>query len=150
MKTMNLTRDPNPGLSAAREGRVFYGYVDEKTGIDSESVLTDSTFIQVIENGKRLVMKSFSMHLSTDSDSATVEFVTTAGADGSGQITVQTPKYRLDSGAALAQISPHVIYLDPPLVVTREDGQALSAQVLGNDAAAALTLGIYGWEEDDE
>ena len=149
MKTENLVKDPNPGLSAAREGRAFCGYVNAKTGIDTEAVLTDSTFIQVIPIGKRLVMTCFYMYVSTASDWATAEFVTTANADGTGAITVKTPEFRIDTGAAVALGTPTLVHLDPPLVVTGDDGQALTAQVQGNDAAAALTLGMHGWEEDD-
>lgn len=140
---------PQPGLDAAREGRTFHGYVNAKTGIDSEAVLTDSTFLQEIKEGKRLVMTCFYMYLSTVSDNVTVEWVTTENADGSGAITVHTVKFRIDTGAALAQMAPNIVQFDPPLVVSRDHGQALSAQVLGNDASAALTLGFHGWEEED-
>ena len=148
MKTENLVKDPNPGLSAAREGRSFCGYVNAKTGIASETVLTDSTFIQAIGTGKRLVMTCFYMYLSTASDWVTVEFVTTANADGTGAITVKSPKFRIDTGVAVALSTPTMVRLDPPLIVNL-DGGALSAQVQGNDAVAALTLGMHGWEEDD-
>ena len=149
MKTENLVKAPNPGLDAAREGRTFCGKVNAKVSIDSETVLTDSGFIQAIPTGKRLVMTCFYMYLSTASDWVTAEFVTTANADGSGVITVLTPKFRIDTGATVALSTPTLVHFDPPLVVSL-DGGALTAQVQGNDAAAALTLGMNGWEEDDE
>ena len=150
MKTENMVKDPNPGLSAAREGRTWCGWVNAKTGIDTEAVLTDSTFIQEIPVGKRLVTTCFYMYVSTASDWATAKFVTTANADGSGAITVKTVTFRIDTGAAVALSTPSMVTLDPPLIVTSADGGALTAQVQGNDAAAALTLGFHGWEEDDE
>lgn len=140
---------PQPGLDAAREGRSFCGYVNAKTGIDAGPVLTDSTFLQEIPFGKRLVMSCFYMYLSTASDNVTVEFVTTANSDGTGAVTVHSGQFRLDTGAALAQQSPSLITLPVPLIVSRTDGEALSARVTGNDAAAALTLMFHGWEEDD-
>lgn len=149
MKTENLVKDPNPGLSAAREGRTFCGYVNAKTGIAAETVLTDSTLIQEIPTGKRLVMTCFYMYVSTASDWATANFVTTTNADGTGPITVQTVTFRIDTGAAVALSTPSMVTFDPPLVVTSDDGGALTVQVQGNDAAAALTLGFHGWEEDD-
>ena len=149
MKTENLVKDPNPGLSAAREGRAFCGWVNAKTGIATEAVLTDSTFIQAVPIGKRLVMTCFYMYCSTASDWVTAEFCTTANADGSGVITVKSPEFRIDTGATVALSTPTLVHLDPPLIVTTDDGLALTAQVQGNDAGAALTLGIHGWEEDD-
>jgi len=149
MKTENLIKDPNPSLNAARDGRSFCGWVNAKTALSSEAVLTDSTFIQEIPIGKRLVLNCFYMYVSTASDWATMELVTTGNADGSGTITVKTGQFRLDTGAAVAMTSPNLTRLDPPLVVTSNDGGALTAQVLTNDADAALTLMLYGWEEDD-
>ena len=147
--TESKTRFPQPGLDAAREGRAFCGYVNAQTGIDSESVLTDAKFIQVIPDGKRLVLDCFYMYVSTASDWVTVEFVTTENADGSGTITVFTPQFRIDTGVAVALSTPSLVYLSTPLIVSQDDGAALSAQVLGNDADAALTLGFHGWEEDN-
>lgn len=140
---------PQPGLDAAREGRAFCGYVNAKTGIDAGPVLTDSTFLQEIQADKRLVMSCFYMYLSTVSDSVTVEWVTTENADGTGAVTVHSGQFRIDTGAALAQMPPTLITLPVPLVVSRADGQALSARATGNDAGAALTLMFHGWEEDD-
>jgi len=145
----NIPKDPNPGLAAAREGRSFCGYVNAKTGIASETVLTDSTLLQEIANGKRLVMTCFYMYVSTASDWATMDFVTTANADGSGLITVHSGQFRIDTGAAVALSTPNLVKLDPPLIVDRSDGAALTVQVQGNDADAALTVMFHGWEEDD-
>ena len=150
MNTENLVKDPNPGLSAAREGRTFCGWVNAKTAINSETVLTDSTFIQEIPNGKRLVLTCFYMYVSTASDWARMELVTTGNADGSGVITVKSGQFRLDTGAAVAMTSPNLTHLDPPLIVTSNDGGALTAQVLTNDADAALTLMLHGWLEVDD
>ena len=38
---------------------------------------------------------------------------------------------------------------DTPLAFTRDHGQAFTAYVQGNDAAAALTLGYAGWLEEE-
>jgi len=148
MQTVNLVKDPNPGLSAAREGRSFFGYVNAKTGIDTEAVLSDGTFIKPVYPGKRLVLSCFYMYLSTVSDNVTVDFVVTENPDGSGLVTALTPKFRQDTPAAMAQVGPTILHFDPPLIASFDDGQALSARVLGNDGTAALTLGMWGWEED--
>lgn len=140
---------PQPGLDAAREGRAFCLKVNAKTGINSETVLTDSTLLKAIPVGKRLVIMCFYMNLGTDSDWVTMEMVVTANEDGSGAITVLSPKFRIDTGTPTSGILPGLVHLDPPLVVRRSDGHAFSAQVLGNDAAAALTLGFNGWIEAD-
>lgn len=141
---------PQPGLDAAREGRSFCMKVSAKTGIDSEQVLTDSTFLKAIPNGYRLVVKCFYMYLSTLSDWATMEIVTTENEDGTGQINVLSPKFRIDTGAAAIGSLPSLVSFDPPMIVTRtQTSRALTAQVQGNDANAALTLGFNGWQELD-
>lgn len=150
MDTENRFDSPNPGLDAAREGRSFCGYVNAKTGIDTEAVLTDATFLKKLEAGKRFVMTQFYMYLSTASDWVTVQWVQTENEDGTGEVTVLSPKLRIDTGAALAQTSPTMVHVNPPVVVSNEDGRAFSARVQGNDAAAALTLSFHGWEEADE
>ena len=140
---------PQPGLDAAREGRGFCGKVNAKTAIDTEAVLTDSTFLKVVEYGKRLVITGFYMYLSTVSDWVTAEFGYAENEDGSGAWTTLTPKFRIDTGAAVALSTPSQVILPVPIVVTRNDGESFSAQVQGNDAAAALTLAYSGWEETD-
>jgi hypothetical protein len=147
-KTNRVTGLPQPGLDAAREGRAIRGYVNAKTGIDTAAALTDSTFLTVIPEGKRLIMTCFYMYLSTASDNVTAIFGTTAQESGAGAFTPMTVQFRLDTGTVTSQTSPNVTHFDPPLVVTREDGHAFTAYVQGNDAAAALTLGYSGWLED--
>ena len=121
-----------------------------KQGFLLKGDIVDSTFIQEIPNGKRLVLTCFYMYVSTASDWARMELVTTGNADGSGVITVKSGQFRLDTGAAVAMTSPNLTHLDPPLIVTSNDGGALTAQVLTNDADAALTLMLHGWLEVDD
>lgn len=139
---------PRPGLDAAREGRSFFGYVNDKASLNSEAVLTDSTFLRVIEEGKRLVIASFFMHLSTVDDTAKVIFVTTDHADGTGNVTYHTVQYHEETGAEFTSTEASERMLDPPIAVTQADGHAFSAQVVTNDAGATLTLGYRGWTED--
>lgn len=141
---------PQPGLDAAREGRAFFGYVNEKASLNSEAVLTDATFLRAIELGKRLVIQSFYAHLSTANDTAKIKFVTTENADGSGDDTAQSVQYHIETGAEFMGADAQEMGLDVPIVVTRDDGQAFSAKVVTNDAGATLTLGYRGWEEDDD
>jgi hypothetical protein len=140
---------PRPGLDAAREGRSLFGYVNDKSGLNSEGVLTDSTFLYEIPEGKRLVVQRFYMHVDTASDTATAVFGVTENADGSGTFTAKTVKYHVETGADWTGVEPTEVDLDPPIAVTRDDGHAFSAQVLTNDAGAELTLGYRGWLEDE-
>lgn len=140
---------PQPGLDAAREGRAFCLRVSAKIGINSETVLTDSTLLKIVPIDERLVITCFYMNLGTDADWVTMEMVATADEDGSGEVTILSPKFRVDTGTPTSGILPSLVRLDPPIVVKRSDGHAFTAQVLGNDATAALTLGFYGWTEAD-
>ncbi len=140
---------PQPGLDAAREGRDVFGYVNATTGIDTKGVLTDATFLRALRADKRLVINRFSVALSTVEDWVTVAFGVTEEADGGGVFTPHTVEYRINTGAEHAGPTPNELVLDPPIVVTQDDGQAFTAEVQGNDSGAALTLGYRGWEEDD-
>ncbi|RLC82298.1 MAG: hypothetical protein DRJ03_19230 [Chloroflexi bacterium] len=141
---------PQPGLDAAREGRAICLKVNEKTGIDSETVLTDSTLLKPIPHGERLVITCFYMYLNTVSDWVTMETVTTANEDGSGTITALSPKFRIDTGNTRSGNSPSLVVFNPPIVIARTDtARAFTARVQGNDADASLTLGFNGWLEDD-
>jgi hypothetical protein len=147
--TDSKTGLPQPGLDAAREGRTINGYVNAKTGIDTAATLKDATFLTVIPIGKRIVVTCFYMYLSTVSDWATVTWGVTENSDGTGTYTGYTVQFREDTGAALAELQPALIHFDPPLAFTRDHGQAFTAYVQGNDAAAALTLGYAGWLEEE-
>jgi len=149
MRTDSKQGIPEPGLEAAREGRVIWGYVNEKTGIDTTAALTDSDFIQNIEVDKRYVITQAYMHLSTDSDSVEVAFGVTEQANGAGGFTAKTAQYRLETGTQTSEAQPSFLNFNPPLVVTKDDGDCFTAQVTGNDASAALTLEYRGLKEDD-
>ena len=140
---------PNPGLIAAKEGRSFCGYVNAKTGIDSETVLTDSGFLLELQSGRRYVIGCFYMYLSTVSDWATAEWGVAANPDGSGTFTAKSVRFRIDTGNVQTGSMPSLTRMDPPMVFTIADGRAFTAQVQGNDAAAPLTLGFNGWWETD-
>jgi hypothetical protein len=142
---------PEPGLEAAREGRSFCLYVNEKAVGSTEVVLTDSTLLHEVPVGRRTVIRSLHAHLSTDADTMTFDVVRTANADGSGAITVLTGHFYLytdTTGTAGNNLPAVDVVFDPPLVVTRDEGQAVSVQATGNDAGAALTVHLYGWDED--
>lgn len=138
---------PNPAHAAAVEGRTFCGISNDLTGIAAEAVITTAGFLTEIPEGKRLVITCFYMYLSTTSDWATAEWVVTGNADGSGVVTVLAPKFRMDTGTPASAFTPSLTYLSTPLVVDQTDGLAFTAQVQGNDADAALTLGYYGYYE---
>jgi hypothetical protein len=140
---------PQPGLDAARDGRTVCGFVNAKTGIDTEAVLTDAAFIHALASDERLVVTCFHMHINTASDWVTAEFGVTENADGSGAFTALTLKFRVESGAAAVGAEPALVHFDPPIALTTATGQrAFTARVQGNDAAASLTLGYNGWTEE--
>lgn len=148
IKTNSKQGLPQPGLDAAREGRTIHGYVNEKSGINSEAALTDATFIQNIESGYRYIITQGYMHLGTDTDSVKVEFGVTSEASGSGDFTALTCKYEMETGTQTSEVEPNFLRWDPPLCVTKDDGECFTARVLGNDAGAELTLEYHGWRED--
>ena len=68
---------PNPGRIAAIEGRYFYGWVNAKTGIAAETVLTDAGFLGELQSNRRYFITMLYLNMSTVSDWVTVEFGTT-------------------------------------------------------------------------
>jgi hypothetical protein len=140
---------PRPGLDAAREGRDVWGYVNEKTSINTTAALTDDTFYTDIPQGKRLVVTQAYMHLGTASDTVEVEFGVTSAAAGGGDFTAVTGMYQLETGTVASEAQPSFLRFDPPIAVTKDDGDCFTAQVTGNDASAELTLEYRGWLEDE-
>ena len=147
--TNGKTGLPQPGLDAAREDRDLYRYVTATTGIATAAVITNATFLLQIHPNEKSVITSFTMGLSTVEDWVTAVFGTTENQDGTGDFTAMTPQFRVDTGTAMENAGPILLTFNPPLVVDRSDGQAFTAWVQGNDANAALTLGYFGWYEQD-
>jgi len=140
---------PQPGLDAAREGRTFCRYVNEKSGLNSATVLSDSTFVTNMEQGKRYIVTCVYIHVGLVSDTVEVEYGVTTLPDGAGDFTAKTLKFELETGAANQNMEPAIIQLPVPFAFTLDDGQCITAKVLTNDAGAEVTVGYMGWEEDD-
>jgi len=142
---------PHPGLVAAIEGRDFVGWVNDRSGVAAETVLTDVGFLGELEEGRRYIVTMFYMHLHTLSDWVSAEFGTTVNNDGSGAFTPLTPKFHVDTGNVQSGADPSFIPLwERPIVVTSANGGAFTARVQGNDAAAEFTLGYNGYYEEIE
>ena len=139
---------PHPGLIAGREGRYFYGWVNDLSGIAAETVITNAAFMGELQDNRRYIVTMFYMHLSTLSDWVTAEFGVTVNNDGSGAFTARTPKFRIDTGNVQSGSAPVMTaFGDVPIVLTKADGGAFTARVQGNDAGATMTLGFNGYYE---
>ena len=139
---------PNPGLEAAKDGRYFYGWVNAKSGIAAETVLTDAGFCRELYEHTRYFVVMLYMHLSTLSDWAEIEFGTTVNPDGSGAFTPRTPIFRIDTGNVQSGRDPQWLSMDNvPICLTDADGGAWTARVQGNDAGATLYIGYNGYYE---
>ena len=140
---------PNPGLEAAKDGRYFYGWVNAKSGIAAETVLTDVGFLGELQGQRRYFITMLYMHLSTVSDWVTVEFGTTVNSDGSGAFTPRTLQFRIDSGNVQSGRDPSWLSMDDlPICLTDANGGAWTARVQGNDAGATLFIGYNGYYEE--
>ena len=146
--TQYKTGYPNPGYVAAIEGRYFYGWVNALTGIATETILTSSGFMGIIEPRKRYIIPLLYLNLATTSDWVTVEWGVTVSQDGGGTFTPRTPIFRIDTGNVQSGTAPSFINLgDLPIALTSAHGGAWTARVQGNDADASLTLGFHGYYE---
>ena len=90
---------PHPGLIAGREGRYFYGWVNDKSGIAAATVLTDVGFLGELQSNRRYIVSLFYMYCSTLSDWVTTEFGVTVNNDGSGAFTARVQGN--DAGATM-------------------------------------------------
>ena len=140
----------DPGLNAAREDRDFYRYVNAATAPAAGAIITAATFLLQLHPNERSVIASYTMYLSSVSDSVTAIFGTTENQDGTGDFTAMTPQLRIDTGVAMQQVGPILLPFDPPLVVDRTDGQAFTAYVVGGGQATEYTLGFSGWVEAED
>lgn len=142
--TDSITGLPQPGLDASREGRRIFGYVNGISGLGTEAVLLNTTFLKAVPVGSRLVITSFHMALSTADDDVTVEFVGTETDAGAGAVTILSQTFQIASG-----VQAPMAFFDPPIVVNRDVAHAFSARVESNDQSATIYLGYYGWIERD-
>lgn len=140
---------PEPGLEAAREGRTICHYVNEKTGLDSQTVLTDSTLTLNMETGRRYIITCFYFHLGTDSDTMEAEIGVTDQPDGAGEFTAKSPLFQIETSDKKGGADPSLVYLTPPFCFSVDDGVCITVRATANDSAAELTFGYNGWWEDD-
>ena len=139
---------PNPGILAARDGRYFYGWVNNLSGIAAATIITNPAFLGELQQNRRYYVSMFYMNLSTISDWVTCEWGVTANPDGSGTFTPRTPIFRIDTGNVQSGRAPSFTHMDNlPIVLTDAAGRAFTARVQGNDAGATMTLGYNGYYE---
>jgi len=136
-------------LCAARDGRSFRKWVNEKVSVNAQTVLTDSTLLLNLEHGKRYLITSLYLALNTQSDSVEAQLGVTSEANGGGEFTAKTMKFEIVTGTTGLGITPIMMVLSVPICVTQDDGRSFTARVTTNDAGAEITLGFDGWEEDD-
>lgn len=136
------------GLRRARVGDAFFIELDEGTGYDTLTVITDVGFIHVIPENKATVIKSVYLHMMTPSDEAHVQMGYTENADGTGTFTPLDGNMHLETPAAVVNMgTPAPLYLDPPIYVKDTQGKAITCRIIANDAAAEISVCCRGWDE---
>ena len=143
-----LTKDPHPELTAGREGRTFCAYINDDTGLNAAAtVITDAGAWVEIGAGKRYFVTCFYLAVTSASDWATLELVTTDGPGATGAVNVKTIKFFQATGAASDGNQTGPIVLPMPLCLTDTDGQTIAMRVQTNDADADVNVGFNGWWE---
>jgi len=140
-------------LHAARKGWTFCRKVNDKSGINAAAtVLTDAGLLRATAEGYIDHITCFYVHLSTDEDWCEFEIGVTENADGSGDFTAFTPKFRVQAGADRFStgVAADMVPFHPPITIRASDGGAWTIRAQTNDAGATITFGLNGWREREQ
>ena len=134
-------------LEAARQGATVHGWVDGKSGLAAETLLTDVSIIYDLSPGQRVMVCRIVMGIRTASDSmaAQIGYIDTDGVFR-GLASTKT----LKTGAAPEGRQDFESIYHHPLVARYKDGaRRITFKVLANDANAECDLSWTGVVEKD-
>jgi hypothetical protein len=140
----------NEGTEAARQNAHVIGWVNDKTGIGVDVILTDATLVYNIREGERVMIGGMVYGLSTISDSIHIELGYTDAANGAGSFTPISCHRHVTTGAALAPFSTQ----QEPFAIARsvaysEGARSITFRATANDVDAAITIEWVGWIEKE-
>jgi len=139
----------DPGVDAARESRTFCKFANAESSLNSAAtVITTAGSFLNMEYGKRYIVACAYYALTTGSDTAQFEIVTTTAHGGSGTVTARTPKFHSGTTATITGSLSGPMPFSPPMAFTTDDGACVAMRVLTNDAGATVNCGFTGWEEE--
>jgi hypothetical protein len=136
-------------LNASRLGLSGCAKLNAKTGIDGETVLTDAGLLIAIPEGKQIVVTCFYLHINTLSDVLDVEMGVTANANGTGDFTAYSNKIRIQTGGAVAGLTPALINMCPPMVAPYSaTAKAATIRAETGDTDTSASVAFNYWLED--
>lgn len=148
MQKSTPTHIINCGTEAARKGSQVIGWVNEKTGIGTNTILTDAELVYNIREGERVMIGGMTYGLFTVSDSVDLEIGFTDQANGAGSFTPISSHRHVVTGAAIAGFATQKEAFSCARAVTYSEGaRSITFRVTTNDAAAEVTLEWVGWIE---
>jgi hypothetical protein len=138
------------GTEAVRLQGEVIGVVNNKTGIGTDTILTDATLVYDVRLGERVMITQINYGLSTISDSMHCELGFTDQAGGAGSFTALTSYRHIVTGAAIAGFTDNKEAFTPPRRASYSEGaRSVTFRVTANDVAAAITLEWSGWIEKE-
>lgn len=146
---MDMTTVPTSGAS----GRQIRRWINEKTGVGTETVLTDAPagvypgIYYNLSAGETVHVLMMCYGLATVSDNLVAELGMCSAVDGGGDFIPLTPKYHIATGATIAGHLDQHLNLDanPISVPYSTASLSITIRVNANDAGAKVTVGWKGF-----
>lgn len=137
----------NAETYAAMQGWAFCRKANEVDTLSALTVITDAELLQAMESGLYYIITCIYAHVSTGSDTLEFGMGVTENADGSGAFTPLTPNFHIETGSDFfgAGAGSDITPLNPPIVLTTDDGGAFTIRAQTNDDAAQATFGLNGF-----
>lgn len=145
------THRSNDAAEHARQGSAVIGWVNEKTGIGTNTILTDATLVYNLRLNERVCIVLMLYGLASGSDDAHVEIGYTDQADGAGSFTPLSSYRHFATGQSLDGFleQPEVFGM-PRACAYSQGARSVTFRVTANDTDAEITLEWSGWIETED
>jgi len=141
----------NDAAEHARQGAQVIGWVNDKTGIGTNTILTDATLVYNVRSNERIFIVEIAYGLTTTSDQVHVEAGYTSQPNGGGSFTPLCAHRHITTGQSIAGFLDREEEFSMPRVCSYSQGaRSITFRVTANDTDAAVTVEWAGWIETED
>lgn len=136
--------------AASRDGRDLHGYVNDKTGIGTNTVLTDATIVHNLKDGERVYIDKMVWGMTTANDLAHFELGYTDQPSGAGTFTPLTGHRHIVTPVPSAGFQDQSEdFVNLRQVSYSGGARCITFRITTNDADANISAEWYGWREKE-
>lgn len=147
----NAIRDPLYGRAAAsRDGRSIRRLVNNKTGIGTNTILTDASVIYNLQPDERVLIDQMVWGMTTQNRTMRIELGYTSQANGAGTFTPLTAYRQIQTPTTPFGVTDRSEEFPSPLLVSYHDGaRCITFRVTASNVDASITASWSGWREKE-